>query len=309
MTVPKLSQPSSGLGGRGYRRIFGEGDVVPSVTTALSALEKPGIVNWHIENTVAHMIANKDRIAMMDDEPGFRFLQYYTRRLNGSKVDDLGLYDYSQGVLSDLAELGDFIHSWIDDALNDRFTTDPWRDDQEQMVVAFLEWWDAHDVEVVATEQTVFGETASGGWAGTFDFILKVDGVTVFGDIKTSRTVYDSHVAQLAALSSAHTMAREVPEGTPGAVYHKMPPTVAESHGGQVDSWWVPEPLPAFQEYGILRVRPDDYDKYGNFIPAFCRLERIDTKLVDAAFGLFEAGLAARHAQRLYKKIEKEATA
>lgn len=312
MTQPKLSQPSSGLGGRGYKQIFEvTPGVAPSVTTALGALEKPGIVNWHIENTVAACIANVDKLADMHEESAMRFMQYYTRRLTEKKVDEVDLYDYSMGVLSDLAEIGDFIHNWVDDELNDRFAEDPWRDDHFQMIEAFLQWYSENEVEVICTERTVFGTTPSGDWAGTFDAILKVNGRVVFLDIKTARTLYESHVAQIAALSSAHTMAVEVPEGTPGAVYYKLSPKVSEANGGQVDSWWLPEGLPGFDDFGILRIRPDDYGKYGEYIPAFCHLEIIPHEQVEASFGLFEAGLKARHAKREYdsvlKKLEKEA--
>lgn len=306
MTSPKLSQPSSGLGGRGYRALWHPDQiVVPSVTTALSALDKPGIVNWHIENTVAHCVTNADRLAEMNPESAFRFMQYYTRRLNEKKVDEVSSYDYSMGVLSDLAELGDFIHKWIEDDLNGLFPEDPWREDQEQMIDAYLAWKADNDVEMLYTEKTVFGSTSSGDYAGTFDHILRVNGRVVFGDTKTARALYETHLAQLAALSAAHTMAVEVPEGTEGAVYHKMPPTVAESHGGQVDSWWVAEGVPGFQDFGILRVRPDDWDRQGTFIPAFCRMEVVPTEQVEAAFGIFEAGLAARHAKKRYDAVVK----
>lgn len=306
MTQPKLSTASSGLGGRGYRQIFGDGSVVPSVTTALGALEKPGIVNWHIENTSAFAIVNADKLADMHEDSAMRFMQYYTRRLNESKVDEIGVYDYSMGVLSDLAEVGDFIHNWVEDDLIGGFPEDPWRADQEQMIEAYLKWKDENDVEVICAERTVFGTTQFGDFAGTFDHILKVNGRVVFDDLKTARTLYESHVAQISALSSAHTMAVEVPEGSEGAVHHKLSPKVSEAHGGQVDSWWKPEGLPGFQDFGVLRIRPDDWDRHGVYIPAFCRMEIIPHEQVEAAFGIFEAGLAARHAQRKYNQVMKE---
>lgn len=306
MTQPKLSQPSSGLGGRGYRQVFEPGTpVVPSVTTALSALEKPGIIRWHVTQTAAHAIANADRLQDMHEESALRFMQYYSGRLTEKKVDQIGVYDYSDGVLNDLAELGDFVHSWVDDDLTGGFPEDPWRADQEQMINAYLQWKSENDVEAVCTERTVFGTTQFGGYAGTFDGILKVNGLTVFEDTKTARRSYESHIAQLAALSAADTMAVEVPEGTEGAVYHKMSPKVSEAHGGQVDSWWKPEGIPGFEQFGILRIRPDDYDDYGQLTPAFCQLEIIPHEQVEAAFGIFEAGLAARHAQRNYNKMLK----
>jgi len=302
VTHPKLSVPSSGLGGRGYRQIFDDGTPVPSVTTALGALEKPGIVNWHVEQTAAFAVANIDNLLQRDEEQGMRFLQFYSRRLKPDKVDDIDVYNYSMGVLDDLADVGNFIHDYIEADLNDWIPPEPDREDKAEMVDAYHEWRDQHDVEALTTEATVFGD----GYAGTLDAILKVDGELMLIDVKSSRRVYDSHVAQLAALGAAHSMAVEVEEGTEGSVYSKIVPSVAKHHGGQVDSWWLEEPLPPFTSYGVLQVRPSDYDNDGEYVAPFCKLHTIPHSLVEASFGLFQAGLMARKAKREYDKVVKE---
>lgn len=307
MTHPKLSNPSSGLGGRGYKTIF-EGDgkgVVPSITTALGALEKPGIVNWHVENTCAFAVANVDALLSRTEEQGMGYLRWYTRRLKPEKLDDpeTDILDYSAGVLDDLAQLGNFIHEYVEADLNNWFDVpEPWREDQAQLILSYHDWKEQHDIEVLCTERTVFGD----GYAGTFDAVLNIDGETHLVDIKTSRRVYDSHIAQLAAISAAKEMATEVPEGTDGAVHYKITPSVSKFYEGQVDSWWVSEPVPAFQKHSILQIRPDDWDKDGNFVPSFAFLHEIDQRQIDVGFELFRAGLDARHAQRRFKQVEKE---
>lgn len=301
MSVPKLVVPASGLGGRGYRNPF-TGEVVPGVTSVLGAIEKPGILNFHIEQTAAFAVANVDALLNRTEEQGFRYLQYYSRRLNRDKMDEISVYNYSMGVLDDLAENGNFIHSYTEADRNDWFTPEPelTREDLWQMIEAYHIWQAEHTFELIATEAILFGD----GYAGTADWFGVLDGVATLGDDKTSRAVYDGHEAQLAALGAADVWAKEVPEGTEGAVYYKILPSVAKHHGGQVDSWWVPEEVPGFSQYGVLQIRPDDVVK-GKFTPAFAEFHPVDYTVIDAGWDLFLAALAARHAQRKRKQALK----
>lgn len=305
MTVPKLSVPASGYGGRGYRNPF-TGEIVPGVTSILNAINKDGYVNWHVENTAAYAVTHIDDLLSRTEEAGMGFLRYYTRRLKQDDLDDpsVDIYNYSAGVLDDLSELGNFIHDYIECEVNGWFPPEPWRADQEQMIEQYLLWRETNTIIPAATEATFFGD----GAAGTADGVGKINGIDTLWDNKSSRKTYDGHFAQLAGLGSFHTWAREVPEGTEGAVYYKIVPSVAKHHGGQVDSWWVEDVPPPFTEYAILQVRPDDYDTKGNPVPAFAQLHRIPQNVIDAAFGLFEGALQIRRAERNLKYALKEET-
>ena len=304
MTIPKLSQSSSGLGGRGYKAIFEDGQpVLPSITTCLGALDKPGLVDWHVRQTAAFAVTHVDDLLSRTEEAGMRYLQYTSRRKPKNWDDpEIDVYNAAQYVLDDLSNTGDWIHNFIEDDLMGRFPAAPLRSDHEEMADAYLSWKDDHDIEVIATERTVFGN----GYAGTADLFAKIDGVVYCVDHKSSRKVHESHIAQLAAVGAAHTSAREVSEGTEGSVYYKLQPKVAEAHAGQVDSWWVPEPVPDFQAYGVLQIRPMDYTQSGEVIEPFCELHTIPQDQIDAGFKLFNAGLAARMAQAELKNLEKE---
>lgn len=95
-------------------------------------------------------------------------------------------------------------------------------------------------------------------------------------------------------------MAVEVPEGTPLSVYHKLHKAASEGNDGQVDSWWIPEPIPPFQAYAVLQVRPDDQDR-----EAFCRLEIMDGDVIDSGWKLFQGALAIKRAQRELSLLKK----
>lgn len=303
MSVPKLVVPASGLGGRGYRNPF-TGEIVPGVTGINDAIAAPGLIDWHVSQTAAYAVTHVDDLLNRTEEQGYRYLQYFSRRMTPEKMDAVDIYDYSMGVLNDLSETGNFMHTYTEYDRNGWFAPEPSanREDLWQMVEAYHIWQTEHTLEVVSTEMTLFGHTENGrGYAGTADWIGEVDGVPTLGDDKTSRKVHETHEAQLAALGAAHTWAREVPEGTEGAVYYKIVPSVAKFHGGQVDSWWVEEPVPAFSQYGVFQMRPDDHDHLGRFVPAFAEFHKIDYTLIDAGWDRFQAGLDARYAARKRK--------
>lgn len=305
MTQPKLAVSGSGYGGRGYKQIFGDGSVVPSVTTALGAVGDPsGLIHWNIEQTALYAVTHIDDLLNRTEEAGVRYLQYVTKKQKAEVLDDeeLNVFNAARVVLDDLSNSGTFIHQYLDDDLNGRFTVDPVRGDHVEMVEAWHTWRSKHDVEVLATEATVFGC----GHAGTGDLWAIVDGVSMLIDAKSSRKIGFSHIGQLAALGACDTMAVEVSEGTEGAVYHKLTPAVAKQHGGQVDSWWVPKATPDFTKYGVLQIRPGDFHRTtGEYIEPFCELHVIPQEQIDAGWEYFQAGLMARHAERKLRELTR----
>jgi hypothetical protein len=290
------------------------------VTTALGAVGDPsGLIYWNIEQTALYAVTHIDDLLNRTEEAGVRYLQYVTKKQKAEVLDadDLNVFTAARVILNDLQDTGTYIHQYIDDDLNDRFTTDPYRQDHIEMVGAFHDWKSDHDIKVRATEATVFGD----GFAGTGDVWAVItclhEGPTCNGsprgvpvpmllDAKSSRKIGFQHVAQLAALGSCDTMAVEVPQGTEGAIYHKLTPAVAAQHGGQVDSWWIPKATPSFNTYGVLQIRPGDFDKQtGEYIEPFCELHVIKQDEIDAGWESFQAGLMQRHAERKWKQATK----
>lgn len=307
MASPKLSVAASGYGGRGYANIFRpEQGVLPSITTCLGAIDHPGLRMWERQQVAAFAVTHVDEIMKKSEEVGYRYLQAVPRFLTPEKVDELdpevSVWNAAEHSLNDAANAGTFIHQWIEADLGGLFPEDPWREDQEQMVEAYLRWKEENDIEVFSLERTVYGD----GYAGTGDFFGKINGVVTLGDWKSSRAVRDSHKAQLAAIGAAETTALEVAEGTPGAVKHKLQPKVSAEYGGQEFAWFKEDPLPDFQQYAVIQVRPDDYDSKGNFVPAFCEMHVIPQNEIDSAYDLFIAGRDVRLAQRKLKNAEKE---
>lgn len=307
MSTPKLAQVSSGYGGRGYADIFGvsQEKTVMSITTALSALDKPGVRNWERQQIAAFAVTHVDQIAAKEPEVGYRYLMAVPKFLTPEKhdelPDDVDVWNAAEYALNEAANSGTWIHRYIEDYLTGGFPESPVREDHYQMVEAFHAWEAEHDIEVISTERTVFGDQ----YAGTADLFARVDGVVTLVDWKSSASVRDSHKAQLAAIGAAVTTAREVHEGVEGSIKYKLQPKVAREHN-QEYAWFVEEPVPDFQQYAVVQVRPDDYANSGEYLPAFCKMHVIPQREIEAAYGLFIASRDARLAQKALKDAEKE---
>lgn len=295
---PKLRVTASGLGGSGYRIPTRKGEdgkplLVPGVTTVLKAIAAPGITQWAVDNTAAYAVANIDGLLSRTEDQGYGMLRWYHKRQPDFDDPEVNVHNYHVGVLDDAAELGSRTHDWISDFVMGYFPEEPRRDEIAQMVTKFLDWWDEHEVEVLATEITVVGN----GYAGTLDHIWKVDGVPMLIDAKTSRRVGDSHRAQLSALGAAHSMMVQTTEDDPDGVLYKS------TKWGKM--WWREGVIPEFTRYAVLHLRPDDWDKDGKFIPAFCELEEISQGEIDAGWKIFNGALQIVHGQSEMKKALK----
>lgn len=297
---PALRVRASGLKGSGYALPTrpdenGKPQIVPGCTTVLGALAKDGIVDWAVANTAAYAAANVDQLLNRTETQGFHMLRWYTKRMKPEKFDNpsVDILDYSNGVLDDLANLGSRVHEFVEDYLNDNFLPDLVRPEQVQMAEQFIDWVEGREIEVLGTEITVIGATGAGlPYAGTFDILCRMDGETWLIDTKTSRKVHQTHLGQLASLGAAQSMIVEVSEGSEGAAEYK-------------GKWYAEKPLQGIQRYGILQIRPDDFDHEGNPISAFCKLKEVPQDVIDSAWKLFEGALIARHAERELKDLEK----
>lgn len=291
---PKLRVKASGLGGSGYRIPTDDGRVVPGVTTVTGALPAPGITQWAVDNTAAYAVANLDRLYEKTEEQGYRYLRWYWNRKVDYDDPETDIHNYHTGVLNDAGELGTLTHEWITSHLLGDFEPALTRPEQTGMIEAFLDWESQHEIEVLAAETTVYNPT---GYAGTLDFILKVDGVPTLLDVKTSRAVRESHVAQLAALGAAPVLMREVADDSDGGVGY-----ITKKWG---TTYWKEDVVPSFSQYAVLQVRPEDIDNQGTVIPPFCHFHTIEQARIDVAYDAFLGALEVRKGLKALKDVEK----
>lgn len=295
---PKLRVRASGYGGSGYilpHLTGGDGQQlkVPGVTTILGALPKEGLIQWSVDNTVAYMLANLDRVMDLEDSVAFQKFRFYHSRKPAMDSPELNPFNAHAGVLNDAAETGTRVHDWIAAHVTGLIEPELVNAQQEEAVEAFLKWYADQDISPVLTEATVVNETL--GYAGTLDHVWNINGRTLLVDVKTSKRVYDSHVAQIAALRNSEYRMVETTKGK-GVLFK------SRRHG---DTYWTAAPLPEVEGSMILKTRFEDIDNQGTVIDPVCEPYYIKPEFERVGFNLFTACLTMKKALSTYAKTER----
>lgn len=294
MTDPILRVRASGLKGSGYivpTQVdeAGKRIVVAGVTTITGIAHKPGLLQWACDQTAAYAVTHVDDLLNRDETQGYGFLRYRWKR-EPKLDDDPNIRNWHEHVLNDAADMGRWGHEYVEaDLLGDFLpeVTEQW---QAEMVEVWEQFKFEHEIEALLVECTVYNPE---GYAGTFDLLVKIDGVTYLLDIKTSRGTWPEHYMQLAALGAAPVWLRQTNESEPGAVKYVRK--------DKPDTWWVEDTLPPFTSYAILRLRAADDDG----TPAYCRLDVVDQTTIDLHYEWFLGHLTAKLAERKVAEYEK----
>lgn len=168
---------------------FYEGEKVPSVTTILSVIAKPALINWS-----ANMAADyfKAQIA-----PG---ISYDEIQLNTIWKEAKSAH-YKKKV--ETGDIGTFVHNWVENYIKGIDQPVPTNDGLRESTERFLKWQTDHKVKFLASEQVVYSRVHN--YSGTLDFICTIGGRLVLGDLKTSSGIYDEYWLQTAAYRQART--------------------------------------------------------------------------------------------------------
>ena len=169
---------------------FYEGKKVPSVTSILSIVNKPALINW-----AANMAADyfKGQI-----EPG---KSYDEIQLNTIWKDAKSAH-YKKKV--ETGDIGTFVHQWVEDYIKGKNPPPPVNDDLKASTERFMKWQKDEKVKFLSSEQVIYSKINN--YCGTLDFICKINGKLYLGDLKTSSGIYKTeHGMQV----SAYRMARE----------------------------------------------------------------------------------------------------
>lgn len=159
------------------------GKLVPGVTSVLQVIGKPMLVPWAAKMTS----------------------EYFVRELENGRTDIANIAKESKGAhkrfSQDAANIGHNVHDYAEKWFKKQDTPYLETDQAKRGVEAFHKWIDAHDIEVLASERRVFSKEFY--YAGTCDFVAKIDGVLGVGDIKTSSGIYPEMRLQTAAYQHA----------------------------------------------------------------------------------------------------------
>jgi predicted RecB family nuclease len=159
------------------------GDPVPGVTSILKIIDKPALMGWAIKVT----------------------RDYWLDAVNAGRTDYAKIHKESwnatKKISKDAADIGKQVHLYAEMFFKKQPLPEITTDSAKRGVEGFHKWLEAHRVEVVASERMVYSKQHH--FAGTCDFVAKVDGVLAVGDIKTSSGIYDEYRLQTAAYQHA----------------------------------------------------------------------------------------------------------
>lgn len=202
---------------RGDTRYYvnAEGEKVPGVTSIINQLPKPFLAGWAAK-VVAEWCA---------DNAG-SFLQLL---INGERDSALQLAKGApRRSTSDAANVGSSVHDYFElYARGDAPKRAPL--DVQPFVRHIQEFHDKYQPEYLFLEDAVWSYTHD--YAGSFDWIARINGEVVLGDTKTTRSGVHAEVAlQLNAYANADVLIKsedgaevEIPKFDAAAVFHLRP--------------------------------------------------------------------------------------
>lgn len=159
------------------------GQLVPGVTTILKCINKPALIQWSA--------------GMASD--------YWLEALKAKRADHAAIHKEAKVAHRKRTESagasGSNVHAYAEAYFKKLPLPTLDTDDAKRGVEAFHKWLDAHKVEIVAVERRIFSKEHY--YAGTCDFVAKIDGVLGVGDIKTSSGIYPEMRLQTAAYQHA----------------------------------------------------------------------------------------------------------
>jgi hypothetical protein len=189
-------------GGRFYEV---DGQLLPSVTHILTAINKPALVPWaaKVEREAVTQAAADLYMAWSADahrKPLPR--SWYLTTLQAK----LGQVRAHEKVLATAGDLGAEAHKLIEwtmrSAIGAVAGPKPIVREQAQWAfAAFMDWAGRVNLKPVLIEQTVYSKTH--GFAGTMDVLARVNGVLTLVDFKTGKAIYPEARLQSVAYSVA----------------------------------------------------------------------------------------------------------
>jgi hypothetical protein len=208
VTNPKLSVTEKS-GDRRYQHPLTR-EKVPSVTTVIKGgIPKPALVPWAAKMAAEHACANWLRLSKMPHDDRVNEIK------NAHRV-------YTEKT----ANTGNIVHKLIE-CWSTGEPYPEWPKEVEGFVDQFVKFMMQSRPVFMESEVTVWSRTYN--YAGTADFIARIDNQVVLGDVKTGRSLYPEVGLQLSALAHAEFIIRE--DGTE-------------------------EPLPVIERMAALHVRP-----------------------------------------------------
>lgn len=207
--TPELKRISS-KAGRLYK--LPDGRQVPSVTTVLEIINKPALVHWAASqerklclDAAVETFAQVENSSFVPDGEGTLHYEL-APKFRDLMAERLGNFKAHQQATRKAADIGTELHAAIERWILERLgrSVGPVPQLSEPALLAFMgfeDWAKSVSFQPLAAEIMVFDPYQ--GYAGTLDWIARIDGTLTVGDWKTGKAVYTEAYLQNAAYVSA----------------------------------------------------------------------------------------------------------
>lgn len=160
-----------------------DGNTVPGVTTILRVIDKPALVPWAVG-----LAANYWFDAIRDGRTDLEAIHKESKNAHRS-------------FTRDAANIGSNVHDYAECYFKGRPLPEIKTKQAQNGVDAFHKWVDANKIEILAVERRIYSKTYN--YAGTTDFVARINGELGIGDYKTSSGIYPEMRFQTAAYQHA----------------------------------------------------------------------------------------------------------
>lgn len=170
------------------------GDQHPSVTTLLDVIGSQALMGWMAKNGTAKLKVFSDVVQANVADSEFGNMQKLAEN-RWKLTEDTAFWKSGKDTGKEAADYGTLAHSWIEAHLHGKeVTLESLPEPSRNAVNAMLTWEKEHHLETIKTEETFYNCRLN--YAGTCDWIGKLDGELSLGDWKTSTGIFFNFVIQ-----------------------------------------------------------------------------------------------------------------
>lgn len=185
--------------------------MLPSITTCLKVIDKPGLLVWAGEQAIRELY-DSGALPLDPDVAAERHKGAHQRRAKERADVGTQAHTVAQALTEDLPLPGHL------------------SEEDESYMDAFLAFWKDQQPEPLLTETTVYGD----GYAGTTDAVLGIGSKHVVVDYKTRRERDDGKIAKFGALYDENRMQL-------AAVWAAAEFAAPHADGWELEPWMTPD--------------------------------------------------------------------
>lgn len=170
----------------------------PSVTSLLDVIASPALMGWMAKNGTAKLnILNQvmEEHLKFDVKPELLQSVRSSAELRWHITENTAFWKSGKETGAEAADYGTMAHAWLEAHLKGvSVDLGALPEPARNAVNAYLKWQGEHKLETIKTEETFYNCKLN--YAGTADWLGKLDGELSLGDWKTSTGVFFNYVIQ-----------------------------------------------------------------------------------------------------------------